>query len=170
MNSRICRYGPSQKEIPRGISFGSIYSSPSSGMTTFDKTKSPAVTSGTKVGSSLGLPPVAAFGESCAVQPASGRVPPGDRGTAGPITKRTCCSMRLQPRKRRPRSCPWRRVNEEQRVSVCEGSALALPGFTALSSEWRSGAATADPAIPASDSVLKSHPCVALSSPPVTAS
>ena len=46
------------------------------------------------------------------------------------------------------------------------GSAPATPGFNAVGPEWllRNGAAQAAPAIPAPESTLGSHPCVALSS------
>ncbi len=45
------------------------------------------------------------------------------------------------------------------------GSAPATLGFNAVAPEWRSnGAADAAPAIPAAESTLGSHPCVALSS------
>jgi hypothetical protein len=46
------------------------------------------------------------------------------------------------------------------------GSAPATLGFNAVAPEWRSrnGAAEAAPAIPAAESTLGSHPCVALSS------
>src|SRR6185437_13878215 len=44
------------------------------------------------------------------------------------------------------------------------GSAPATPGFNAVAPEWRYGAADAAPAIPAAESTLGSHPCVALSS------
>jgi hypothetical protein len=45
------------------------------------------------------------------------------------------------------------------------GSAPATPGFTAVAPEWLFyGAAHAAPAIPAAESTLGSHPCVALSS------
>src|SRR5580700_5885522 len=45
------------------------------------------------------------------------------------------------------------------------GSAPATPGFTAVVPEWIDyGAAIAAPAIPAAESTLGSHPCVALSS------
>ena len=46
------------------------------------------------------------------------------------------------------------------------GSAPATPGFTAVAPEWlvSYGAADAAPAIPAAESTLGSHPCVALSS------
>jgi hypothetical protein len=45
------------------------------------------------------------------------------------------------------------------------GSAPATPGFNAVAPEWLSyGAADAAPAIPAAESTLGSHPCVALSS------
>ena len=44
------------------------------------------------------------------------------------------------------------------------GSAPATPGFTAVAPEWliHYGAADAAPAIPAAESTLGSHPCVAL--------
>src|ERR1035437_381547 len=53
--------------------------------------------------------------------------------------------------------------------SACQrrngGSAPAALGFNAVAPEWRSnGAADAAPAIPAAESTLGSHPCVALSS------
>ena len=47
------------------------------------------------------------------------------------------------------------------------GSAPATPGFNAVAPEWLSGcgaAKTTAPAIPAAESTLGSHPCVALSS------
>ena len=45
------------------------------------------------------------------------------------------------------------------------GAAPAIPGFTAVAPEWIDcGAAEAAPAIPAAESTLGSHPCVALSS------
>ena len=46
------------------------------------------------------------------------------------------------------------------------GSAPATPGFNAVAPEWLVfyGAADAAPAIPAAESTLGSHPCVALSS------
>ena len=45
------------------------------------------------------------------------------------------------------------------------GSAPATPGFNAVAPEWLfKGAAAAAPAIPAAESTLGSHPCVALSS------
>ena len=44
------------------------------------------------------------------------------------------------------------------------GSAPATPGFNAVAPEWPYGAADAAPAIPAAESTLGSHPCVALSS------
>ncbi len=45
------------------------------------------------------------------------------------------------------------------------GSAPATPGFNAVPPEWFfQGAADAAPAIPAAESTLGSHPCVALSS------
>jgi hypothetical protein len=44
------------------------------------------------------------------------------------------------------------------------GSAPATPGFNAVAPEWLfgPGAACAAPAIPAAESALRSHPCVAL--------
>jgi hypothetical protein len=43
------------------------------------------------------------------------------------------------------------------------GSAPATPGFNAVAPEWLDyGAALAAPAIPAAESTLGSHPCVAL--------
>jgi len=53
---------------------------------------------------------------------------------------------------------------------VCQfrngGSAPATPGFIAVAPEWlfEGGTACAAPAIPAAESTLGSHPCVALSS------
>ena len=49
------------------------------------------------------------------------------------------------------------------------GSAPATLGFYAVAPEWliSNGAADAAPAIPAAESTLGSHPCVALSSAPV---
>jgi hypothetical protein len=46
------------------------------------------------------------------------------------------------------------------------GSAPATPGFTAVRPEWCAdfGAAKTAPAVPAPESALGSHPCVALSS------
>src|SRR6266853_6655281 len=47
------------------------------------------------------------------------------------------------------------------------GSAPATPGFSAVAPEWQPGcgaAKNAAPAIPAAESTLGSHPCVALSS------
>src|SRR5579883_1386199 len=45
------------------------------------------------------------------------------------------------------------------------GAAPATPGFTAFGPEWRFyRAANAAPAVPAAESALGSHPCVALSS------
>jgi len=45
------------------------------------------------------------------------------------------------------------------------GSAPATPGFSAVAPEWLSpGAGETAPAIPAAESTLRSHPCVALSS------
>jgi len=46
------------------------------------------------------------------------------------------------------------------------GFAPATPGFNAVAPEWLfvSGATEAAPAIPAAESALGSHPCVALSS------
>jgi hypothetical protein len=54
---------------------------------------------------------------------------------------------------------------ELHRMSHYGGSAPATPGFNAFRPEWRfHGAAVAAPAIPAAESALGSHPCVALSS------
>src|SRR5450631_2890812 len=53
------------------------------------------------------------------------------------------------------------------RASPHGGSAPATPGFNAVAPEWLPGcgaANTAAPAIPAAESTLGSHPCVALSS------
>ena len=48
---------------------------------------------------------------------------------------------------------------------LCGGSAPATPGFNAVAPEWLFyGAAKAAPAVPAAESTLGSHPCVALSS------
>jgi heme A synthase len=49
---------------------------------------------------------------------------------------------------------------------VTLGSAPATPGFNAVAPEWLFcfGAAEAAPAVPAAESTLGSHPCVALSS------
>ena len=49
------------------------------------------------------------------------------------------------------------------------GSAPATPGFNAVAPEWLFfyGAAEAAPAVPAAETTLGSHPCVALSSAPV---
>src|SRR6476620_3250459 len=46
------------------------------------------------------------------------------------------------------------------------GASPATPGFNAVAPEWlvTNGAADATPAIPAAESTLGSHPCVALSS------
>src|SRR6266550_5931342 len=46
------------------------------------------------------------------------------------------------------------------------GSAPTTPGFNAVAPEWlvTYGAADAAPAVPAAESTLGSHPCVALSS------
>ena len=44
------------------------------------------------------------------------------------------------------------------------GSAPATPGFNAVTPDWLFGAAEAAPAVPAAESTLGSHPCVALSS------
>ena len=46
------------------------------------------------------------------------------------------------------------------------GAAPATPGFNAVAPEWlvTNGAADAAPAVPAAESTLGSHPCVALSS------
>ena len=49
------------------------------------------------------------------------------------------------------------------------GSAPATPGFNAVAPEWLCyGAALAAPAVPAAESTLGSHPCVALSSAQVS--
>jgi hypothetical protein len=54
---------------------------------------------------------------------------------------------------------------ELHRTSEYGGSAPATPGFYAFGPEWLfHGAAVAAPAIPAAESALGSHPCVALSS------
>src|ERR1700724_1284846 len=54
---------------------------------------------------------------------------------------------------------------EPHRTSQYGGSAPATPGFNALGPEWLfHGAPVAAPAIPAAESALGSHPCVALSS------
>jgi len=54
------------------------------------------------------------------------------------------------------------------RTSQYGGFAPATPGFTAFGPEWIfNGAASAAPAIPAAESALGSHPCVALSSAPL---
>src|SRR5580658_8034978 len=51
------------------------------------------------------------------------------------------------------------------RKSKIGGSAPATPGFNAVAPEWlHFGAADAAPAVPAAESTLGSHPCVALSS------
>jgi hypothetical protein len=51
------------------------------------------------------------------------------------------------------------------RPSPNGGSAPATPGFSAVAPEWIDyGAADTAPAIPAAESTLGSHPCVALSS------
>src|SRR5215831_16518313 len=52
------------------------------------------------------------------------------------------------------------------RIPQHGGSAPATPGFNAVAPEWlvSHGAADAAPAIPAAESTLGSHPCVALSS------
>ncbi len=54
----------------------------------------------------------------------------------------------------------------KQDCTLCNGgSAPATPGFNAVAPEWLfNGAADAAPAIPATESTLGSHPCVALSS------
>ena len=55
----------------------------------------------------------------------------------------------------------WNRSHAEQNG----GSAPATLGFNAVAPEWFfHGAADAAPAIPAAESTLGSHPCVALSS------
>ena len=52
--------------------------------------------------------------------------------------------------------------------SACQlsngGSAPATPRFNAVAPEWLYGAAEAAPAVPAAESTLGSHPCVALPS------
>src|SRR5215831_16484196 len=52
------------------------------------------------------------------------------------------------------------------RIPQHGGSAPATPGFNAVAPEWlvSHGAADAAPVIPAAESTLGSHPCVALSS------
>ena len=50
------------------------------------------------------------------------------------------------------------------RKSKTGGPAPATLGFNAVAPEWLNGAADAAPAIPAAESTLGSHPCVALSS------
>src|SRR5580700_3297497 len=57
-------------------------------------------------------------------------------------------------------------MNREcHRTSLYGGSAPATPGFNALGPEWLfQRAAVAAPAIPAAESALGAHPCVALSS------
>src|SRR5580693_4325549 len=55
--------------------------------------------------------------------------------------------------------------HECHRASQYGGSAPATPGFNALGPEWLfQRAAVAASAIPAAESALGSHPCVALSS------
>ena len=52
-----------------------------------------------------------------------------------------------------------------QRTTQYGGSAPATPGFNAFWPEWLfKGTAFAAPAVPAAESALGSHPCVALSS------
>jgi len=54
---------------------------------------------------------------------------------------------------------------DRHRTLLYGGSAPATPGFNAVAPEWLvCGAATAAPAVPAAESTLGSHPCVALSS------
>ena len=55
---------------------------------------------------------------------------------------------------------------ESHRTSQYGGSAPATPGFNAVAPEWLFfyGAAEAAPAVPAAETTLGSHPCVALSS------
>src|ERR1700675_650626 len=56
---------------------------------------------------------------------------------------------------------------DRYRASHHGGAAPATPGFNAVAPEWLPGcgaARTAAPAIPAAESALGSHPCVALSS------
>ncbi len=48
------------------------------------------------------------------------------------------------------------------------GSAPKPPGFSALDAKMAQGGAAGPPAISASESVLRSHPCVALSSARLT--
>ena len=50
------------------------------------------------------------------------------------------------------------------RKSKTGGPAPATLGFNAVAPEWLNGAADAAPAVPAAESTLGSHPCVALSS------
>src|SRR5271163_3086332 len=55
--------------------------------------------------------------------------------------------------------------SEPHRTSQLGGSAPATLGFNAIAPEWlRYGADLAAPAVPAAESTLGSHPCVALSS------
>ena len=54
---------------------------------------------------------------------------------------------------------------ESHRTSQYGGSAPATPGYNAFGPEWLfNGVAFATPAVPATESALGSHPCVALSS------
>src|SRR2546421_12105320 len=57
-------------------------------------------------------------------------------------------------------------TRDRYRIPRHGGSAPATPGFNAVAPEWMAfyGAAGAAPAIPAAESTLGSHPCVALSS------
>jgi hypothetical protein len=59
---------------------------------------------------------------------------------------------------------------DRYRTTQNGGSAPATPGFNAVAPEWLFfyGAAEAAPAVPAAESTLGSHPCVALSSAQVT--
>ena len=56
--------------------------------------------------------------------------------------------------------------SNRQRTPQSGGSAPATQGFNAVAPEWliHYGAADAAPAVPAAESTLGSHPCVALSS------
>jgi hypothetical protein len=55
--------------------------------------------------------------------------------------------------------------HELHRKSQYGGSAPATPGFNAAGPEWfYNGTAFTAPAVPAAESALGSHPCVALSS------
>jgi hypothetical protein len=56
--------------------------------------------------------------------------------------------------------------SDRYRTTQNGGSAPATPGFNAVAPEWLFfyGATEAAPAVPAAESTLGSHPCVALSS------